>query len=102
MTGHELKIWMVTHHHTQVTLAKALGVTVRSISTYCNNKPPKVVVLALKGLIEVLYTFDVHEKDKSGFTVEVYSHNEDMARKEALSNFDSRYTADLIRGLESC
>ena len=50
MTAHELRIWLVTNHHTQITLAEALGLTPRTIGTYCRSQPPKWLKFALTGL----------------------------------------------------
>ena len=50
MNAKDLKIWLVTNDHTQITLAQALGLTPRTIGTYCRSKPPKWLKFALMGL----------------------------------------------------
>ena len=52
MTAHELKIWLVTHGYTQKTLAEALGVTVGTMNTWANNRPPQWLEFALDGLLQ--------------------------------------------------
>ncbi len=51
MTAHELKIWLTTNGYTQKQLAEALGVTVKTMNTWCNATPPKWLELALVGLL---------------------------------------------------
>ena len=50
MNSKDLKIWLVTNDHTQKSLSKVLGLTPRTIGTYCRSKPPKWLKFALTGL----------------------------------------------------
>lgn len=51
MTQHEFKIWLAVNGYTQKSLAKRLGLTDRTVSTYATSgKFPIIFVEALKGL----------------------------------------------------
>lgn len=51
MTTLDFKIWLVTNGYTQLSLAKQLGMTDRTISNYCTNgRFPIVFELALQSL----------------------------------------------------
>ena len=51
MTGHELKIWLVTHGYTQKQLATALRVMEKTVNTWANGTPPYWLQFALVGLL---------------------------------------------------
>ena len=47
MNGTKLKIWLLENEITRSELAEKLGITERTLSTYCNNVGPKWLEFAL-------------------------------------------------------
>lgn len=51
MTKKEFRIWLIKNDHTVTSLAKAVGLSTRTIENYnANDRYPKQFQLALKGL----------------------------------------------------
>ena len=51
MQGNDLKIWLVVNGYNQTKLAEALGLSLKTVNSYCNGKSPKWLKFALIGLL---------------------------------------------------
>ena len=50
MNGKNIKVWLVSHDTTQKQLADTLGLSAKTMNTYCNGVAPKWMQYALIGL----------------------------------------------------